>query len=348
MQIYLQTFGARLRVKDGLFEVIVPDLSGSNHHVTEQFAGHQVKSVLLQPGSSVSADALLLALEHGADIIVLDAFGNPRGRLLSNRPNSTLAIWKKQLAISLTPDALRIAKGWVEDKIRERLLFLQKLKRYRDAGKQALIAKAETETADLLARLSALPIRQPAKDAEQIRGIEGHAGQIYYNTLNALLPEELRFSGRSQQPAQDLFNAFLNYGYGILYNLVEKALVLAGLHPHIGWMHYDGYQRKSLVFDYIEPWRIWVEKTVFALFAAKKISGQHVRPAPKGKTGLWLNDTGCRILADAFLHRLRHQKTEYEGRLFSLEQFLSDEARRLAALVLRWSPPPALLPLFGD
>lgn len=87
MEIYLQSYGARLRVKDGLFEVVVPDLTGSNHHVTDQFAAHQVQSILLQAGTSVSADALLLALESDTDIIVLDALGNPTGRFWTNRPS---------------------------------------------------------------------------------------------------------------------------------------------------------------------------------------------------------------------------------------------------------------------
>ena len=215
MEVYLQSFGARLRVKDGLFEVIVPDLSGSNHHVTEQFAAHQVRTILMQSGTSVSSDALLLALEHGADVLILDGFGHPVGRLWSNRPSTTLSIWKNQLSLSLHPQALAIAKDWVEAKIRERHRYLRKLKAYRSGEKLALIEKAEAGIGELLTRLHALTVGPDReKAAAAIRGIEGAAGRLYHDTLGALLPEDQPYNGRSKRPAKDLFNAFLNYGYG--------------------------------------------------------------------------------------------------------------------------------------
>ncbi|MCE7925555.1 MAG: CRISPR-associated endonuclease Cas1 [Haliscomenobacteraceae bacterium CHB4] len=342
MEIYLQSFGSRLRVKDGLFEVTVPDLSGSNHHVTEQFAAHQVQSIFLQPGSSVSSDALLLAIEHGTDIMVLDVLGNPAGRFWSNRPSTTLAIWKNQLSISITSEALAIAKEWVEAKIRERLKYLKKLKGYRSGDKLALIEKAESSIADLLARLHALPV-QPDTDnaAASIRGLEGTAGRIYLDTLSALLPEEYQFEGRSRRPATDMFNAFLNYGYGILYRIVERALFMAGIHPYIGFMHYDGYQRKSMVYDFVEPFRIWVEKTVFQLFAAKSASGKQVTPPPDNADGLWLNEEGKRLLTDALHERMRKKKKEYHGKRFALEQYVAEEARRFASFIMGWKLRPA-------
>ena len=337
MEIYLQTFGSRLRVKDGLFEVTVPDLSGSNHHVTEQIAAHQVQSIFLQTGSSVSSDALLLAIEHGTDILVLDALGNPAGRFWSNRPSTTLTIWKNQLSISITSEALATAKDWIETKIRERLKYLNKLKGYRSGEKRTLIENAESSIADLLSRLHALPVH-PDTAAASVRGLEGTAGRIYLDTLSALLPDEFQFNGRSRRPAADLFNAFQNYGYGILYRIVERALFMAGIHPYIGFMHFDGYQRKSMVFDFVEPFRLWVEKVVFQLFAAKLASGKQVVPAPGHNEGLWLNEEGKRLLTEALHERLRKKKKEHNGRRFPLEQYVAEEARRFASFIMGWKP----------
>ncbi|MCC6461561.1 MAG: CRISPR-associated endonuclease Cas1 [Saprospiraceae bacterium] len=347
MEIQLQSFGARLRVKDGLFEVTVPDLSGANHHVTEQFAAHQVRTILLQHGTSVSADALLLALDNDTEILVLDAFGHPVGRFWTNRPSSTIAIWKNQLALSQSPEALQVAKTWVEAKISERLAYLRKLKGYRSADKRLLIETAETGIAEILSRLHTLSTRTPAA-AGTLRGLEGSAGRSYLQTLSALLPDEYRFEGRSKRPAADLFNAFLNYGYGILYRLVERALLLAGIHPYIGFLHYDGYQRRSMVFDFIEPFRIWVEKTVFQLFTAKLPSSQHLQSAPGATGGVWLNSEGKQLLTDALHTRLRKKKKTLNGKRFPLETFLLDEARRFSSLLLGQkvtSPAaPALVP----
>jgi CRISPR-associated protein Cas1 len=335
MELHLQTFGSKLRVKDGIFKITKPDLSGAGLHEEEEHAAHQVKTLLLQSGTSVSVDALILALQQDTDLLVLDHFGNPLGRLLSNRPTSTLTIWKNQLDVSLTTEALRIAKGWIESKIRGRIQYLRGLKNHRSASKQRRIEQAEADMSDMLARLHRLPLRDVEKTADSIRGLEGTAGRHYLSVLNDLLPEEYRFDGRSTQPAEDMFNAFLNYGYGILYRKVERALVLAGVHPYIGFMHRDGYQRTSMVYDFIEPFRVWMEKTVLKLFFSKLPNRQHLQP--HGDNGVWLNTLGTRLLNSAFNKFIQEETQELEGRWFALEHYLTESARRFAALLLGWN-----------
>ena len=58
----------------------------------------------------------------------------------------------------------------------------------------------------------------------RMMGLEGTAGRYYFNCLSTVMPEKFKFDGRSRRPAQDPFNACLNYCYGILYGLVEKSL----------------------------------------------------------------------------------------------------------------------------
>jgi CRISPR-associated endonuclease Cas1 len=270
MQIHLQTFGSRLRVRDGIFELTAPDASGANHHVVESYAPHEIRCIWLQKGTSLSADALLLAIENDVDIQVLDHFGLPKGRFWPNRPTSTLAIWKNQIALAQTPQGLRIARTWIEEKIRSRTQFLRKLKPYRAADKVRLLDEAEQEMTDILDKIARQPLRDFNSSAASIRGLEGTAGRIYLSTLSDLLPKPYQFDGRSAQPASDPFNAFLNYGYAILYNKAERALLLAGLHPYIGFMHAEGYQRKSFLFDFVEQFRVWVDRSVFLLFSQKK------------------------------------------------------------------------------
>ena len=77
--------------------------------------------------------------------------------------------------------------------------------------------------------------------------------------------------GRSRNPAKDEFNCLLNYAYGVLYGLVERACLLAGLDPYIGFVHTDHYNKPSLVFDLIENYRIWADETVVQLFSRHKI-----------------------------------------------------------------------------
>ena len=93
-------------------------------------------------------------------------------------------------------------------------------------------------------------------------GLEGMPGGPTSRCLGRLVPEAYRFEGRSRQPAQDGFNAMLNYGYGVLYSLVDSACICAGLDPFLGFLHTDNYNKPSLVFDLIEPFRILAERAV--------------------------------------------------------------------------------------
>lgn len=339
MDIVLHTYGARVRMAHGLYKITVPDATGGGQHLEEAFAPHEVSAILLQPGTSASADVFVQALRDDVDIVILDHHGNVLGRLLSTRPSTTLNIWHNQLLVSRTPHALRFAREWLLQKARQKIAFLRRLKPYRDAEKQALIERTEAAIVDLYARIGRLTLNDEQLDCETaaaaLRGFEGRAQRIYWTTLSRLLPSEYQFRGRSRRPAQDLFNAYLNYGYGILYRLVEGALWRAGIHPYIGFHHVDDYQRKSMVFDFIEPYRVWVDELVFKLFSAKIPQRGHARTLDSG--GLWLQKQGLKLLQTEFAERMEEERfTHDDGKTYSLRSLMRLHAQAFAAQLNRW------------
>lgn len=128
-------------------------------------------------------------------------------------------------------------------------------------------------------------------------GFEGRAGRTYWEAVNLLLPENFQFEARSRNPAKDEFNCLLNYSYGVLYGTVERACILAGLDPYVGFIHTDHYQKKSLVFDLIECYRVWADETVVGLFAARKVKQDLF---DKLQNGLLLNKAGKAVLMEQF------------------------------------------------
>ena len=74
----------------------------------------------------------------------------------------------------------------------------------------------------------------------------------------------------------------LNYGYGVLYGLVERASICAGLDPHIGFVHTDNYGKKPLVFDLLEPFRILADRTAVLLFTGRRVKAEYFEPVPGG------------------------------------------------------------------
>ncbi len=140
------------------------------------------------------------------------------------------------------------------------------------------------------------------------------------------MPTRFRFDGRSRNPAKDEFNCLLNYGYGVLYSKIEKACIIAGLDPYIGFMHTDNYNKKSLVFDLIEPFRIYVDKTVVYLFSKRKVKEEYFDKIPGGLT---LNKSGKAILIEE-LNKNFEKKIEYRGRDVKVKNTIFLEFHRIA------------------
>lgn len=70
---------------------------------------------------------------------------------------------------------------------------------------------------------------------------------------------------------------------------MEKACILAGLDPFVGFLHTDNYNKKSLVYDLIEPFRILADRATVLLFTGRRVQKDYFEPVPGG---LALNQTG--------------------------------------------------------
>jgi len=307
MQLVINTYGTYLHIKDELFEVRVKkDGIEKKHH----FASQKVKSILLSKGAAISTDAIILAVKNNIDILVFEYDGTPIGRFWHSRPGSTSKIRKKQLEASMNEIGLKWVVSWLVSKIGNQADLLKRLKKNR-ANKAEQIQVHINSIEDLRKKISNTISNKVSDVDGTLRGLEGTSGRIYFQALNELLPERYQFAGRSFRPAKDPFNAFLNYAYGILYSRVEKTLTIAGLDPFVGFMHRDDYNTKSLVFDFIEPYRIIAEETVFKLFSAKKVNDKH---CDKITNGISLNADGKNLLVEYFFKFFDEDKIRHKNR----------------------------------
>ena len=161
-------------------------------------------------------------------------------------------------------------------------------------------------------------------------GIEGTAGRAYFQCLSNIMPEKYQFGERSRRPAKDPFNAVLNYTYGILYSLVEKGCVLAGLDPYVGFMHTDNYNKKSMVFDLIEPFRIYAEHVTVYLFTGKKIKDSFY---DEKEEAVSLNQDGKPVVIEAFNKHV-DESVRYRRKNVKRRHIIQHEAHRLANILL--------------
>ena len=341
MQVHLNTFGTYVHVKDGMFEIRVPT---EGRFVTHHLAAKKVVSLHLTVAGAISTDALRLALRHRVEVIVTERDGFPLGRFWSARPGSTTRIRKRQLEVSIGAEAVPFVARWLTAKLNGQALHLEKLRKHRKAHREALDA-GRGRIGELVASLATVCATAPSVGsvADTLRGLEGTAGRLYFGLLSQILPEAYRFSGRSFRPAADAFNAFLNYGYGILYNRVEKALLLAGLNPFVGFMHRDDYNQKSLVFDFIEPYRVLTDRVVVRLFAGKKINATHYELQ---SSAVHLAKPGKELLVTALNDFLDVEKVRHGRRNRSRMNALQVDAHAFAQeLIGENRPAPKIIEL---
>ena len=286
MLLFIDNFGSYLYKKDDLFLI---KASEGKKSISPQ----RVSSIIISNAATISTDAIQLATENNIDIVFLNKFGEPYARVWAPTFGSTATIRRRQLCSLNSIDSLRFVQYWISRKIDNQIGFIRELAIKRPLAKDYSVRlnKMEDDKARVLALEKSLD-----EVSFTIMALEGNASKHYLSILSDIIPKKYRFKGRSSRPAKDYFNAFLNYGYGVLYSKVEIALIIAGLDPYTGFLHSDNYNKKSLVFDFIEPYRILIDKPTFYLFSRQRISSKHIKQV---KDGYLLNKEGKELLLKA-------------------------------------------------
>ena len=320
MELVLNTFGTSLNRDNEGFVVTHKD-------GRQRIPVAGIKSIQISRGAQITSDAVMLAIEHEIEVLFMDKSGMPIGRIWSPRYGSVSTIRKGQLNFTFSNDALQ----WIKEIIRRKIENQQALLLMMRTDNVAINRKREKNIArleDYRTKITSLNGEIVSDVAALLRGWEGVASKIYFETLNDLIPEEYRFEMRTQHPAMDVVNAFLNYGYGVLYGKIEGALIKAGIDPYIGILHRDDYNRPVLVYDVIELYRIWVDYVVYSLVVQQVVTDEYYSVREDGS--YWLESLGRRVLIQSlndYLDEIITVKGVNRSRLTQIQLYAQDLAQ---------------------
>lgn len=286
MELVLNTFGTQLVKENGQLLVIHPDGK-------QIIPVDKIKSILISKGATISSDAALLAIENEIEIMFVDGMGKPQGRVWSIKYGSISSIRRKQLDFTFSKEAILWIKEILQHKLDNQIALLFSIAPM-GWEHQNQLDKAISKINDYKTKIKAAQGETISEIAPSLRGWEGAASRNYFEIINLLLPNEFKFEGRSQHPANDMFNCLMNYGYGILYGKTEGELIKAGLDPYVGVMHREDYNRPVLVFDVIERYRVWIDFVVVKLLMQKVFNNDCFSIKEDGS--YWLEGLGKRIL----------------------------------------------------
>lgn len=277
-------------------------------------------------GVSISVEAIAACAEAGIPIHIVDRRGSAVGSFYSSALTATVETRRAQLAARDNRMGLAFACAVARGKIQNQAILLKYMAKYRKERQPEIFANVRLLADEVLDHLAESP-RWEGESVDACRGqilsSEGRAAQKYWAAVGLLLPPDHDWPGRRTQGAGDRINGALNYGYGILYGHIERALVLAGLDPYAGFLHVDRPGKASLVFDLIEEFRqVVVDRTIIAMCNL----GMRLDVDEQGR----LDESTRRSIAEKVLARLDAAEV-YEGKRHPLRSIIQSQARHLAA-----------------
>lgn len=195
-------------------------------------------AVLLIENPAVSITGILIEAltEKKVKVIFCDSKRNPTAELMPHHGSHdsaskirTQIAWKKEIKDM-------IWRELVMEKIRKQAEFLEELKK-EDQAKLLSDYIGEVELADASNR-------------------EGHAAKVYFNALFGM-----DFTRSADLPT----NAALNYGYSMILSAFNREVCANGYLTQLGLFHDNMFNHYNLACDLMEPFRILVDRMVYAM-----------------------------------------------------------------------------------
>jgi len=318
MYIFIDNYTVHINVENESFV-----LTDETKQV-RKISPYKLSGILIYKPCTITTAALILAAQNNIAIIMHDNYHKPVARIMSNINGNHVNIRRQQALFSFDTQSIAYMHQTMLLKYKGQESNLAYCHNRLPGNKVVLKWKQKLESL-VTTQLNTQPVT-----LQQIRVAEAHISRCYWYVLSLAMKNYLPFARRSMQPAQDGFNALINYGYGMLYAMVETALLAAGLDPQIGFMHAQKYATPSLVFDMIEPFRAWIDDVVLELCFTKTITTAHFE---EWNTGIGLTGAGKAIMIPAVIEKM-NTPTLFQGKKIKRKDQIQFYATALAKYLL--------------
>ena len=237
--------------------------------IMDSIKASAINDITITGKGYVTFDALDLIAQNNIKLIAI----NPRGQLtyaLESPDWRNVKLKKEQYKASENKKGLEISKELIISKMKNQKSTLITLNKNKQL-KRVLNNRLKID--ECIGQLSELNLNGENEEIRmKIMGLEGKSSNEYWKGIKHFIPSEINFESRTKKPT-DLLNSMLNYGYAILASEITKSILVNGLDPYCGFLHFDMMSRTSLAFDLIEPFRQQiVDKTVISLINRKQIN----------------------------------------------------------------------------
>lgn len=323
--LHLQTRGMILDRRNMSFELRGPDGA-----VRAAIAGHRVDRIEAAPGTDVTADALRLAFAEDIPVAFVTASGETEGQVVPPGAGSAEVHLSQARAALDEGHRLEISRAIVAARVANMRARLSVL------GRDQKCEAVTRTRAQLGLVLRTLP---HARTVDALRGHEGRAAAIYWPALASMVRES-GFCGqgafRRGRPAQDGLNAAINYLTALLERDILAAIMRAGLHPGIGFLHATSDRKTALVWDLMEGFRaLMTEGLAVTLINRRRLRVGMVAEPPSGGDMVRLSAPGRKALIAGYEEQARRRVRCPHSKVHRSQRAVMEQEARALARALR-------------
>jgi len=281
---------------------------------------------ILKP-CNISSPAILLANDHDIPLLFFNSAGRVKTRLWKAVLGNLPSLRRKQLYFSESTSSEKWMAELLAIKIQGQLKIYRHMASPSNSKKKGIVE---------INRISEIIniLQNELPGIARLRVLEAESAKLYWKLVFEHLGQLTDAAKRTRQPATDQFNALLNYGYGMLYAIVETAILTVGLDPAVGVMHAEGYKRPALVFDGVEPFRPWVDRLVVDMVLSGEIKSEYFESK---ESGIWLNALGKKVFIPAYFEMM-DQVIDFEGKRGSKKTHIQVMFSKLATRIMAFEP----------
>ncbi len=320
--VYLNTQGLRVGKSGGVLEVREKD------QVRQQIRLGEICQLNLMGNVQLSTQAVQALCEAGVPVCYFSMGGWFYGITTGlNSKNIFTRIAQFRLAAD-EGFALSFARRIVAGKVRNQRTLLQR-------------NHIEPPADSLLGLKQMAEAAERARTLQELLGIEGNAGRIYFGAFGGMIKSEgedgagdfaFDFEGRNRRPPRDPVNALLSLAYSLLAKDYTIACYSVGLDPYLGFYHQPRFGRPALALDLVEPFRPLVGDSAVLTAINTRMVG--ARDFVRAGDSVALTQSGRKAFYRAYEARMdtlvTHPVFEYR---VSYRRLLEIQARLLARLL---------------
>ena len=190
MVLVLNTYGTSLNRDNEGFVITTKDGK-------QRIPAEGISSLQIGRGVQITSDAVMLAVENETEVLFVDRSGKPVGRVWSPKFGSVSTIRRGQIAFSRSKKAVAWIKEVISRKIENQQAMILTTRTDDDRARR-IAERSITRLEDYRQKVSRLDGETVGDIAATLRGWEGQASRIYFETLNEFIPEKYRFTCRGR------------------------------------------------------------------------------------------------------------------------------------------------------